>query len=162
MLRTRITLWRQLVAEPTLHSSLLGAGGGGATAVQESGCTCSLREFYSCVHFFSVEWSCQYFFKKLNWLGWHRFIKIYKFQGYNPMTHFLYIVLCVHQLSPVSLHHSPILSGNQHTVVYKHFFFFCLIPFHLAPLTPFLLTVVSLFSVSASLSLFYLLVHLVH
>ena len=34
--------------------------------------------------------------KKLNLLGWHWLIKLYRFQVYNSMIHHLQIVLCVH------------------------------------------------------------------
>ena len=35
-------------------------------------------------------------FFKMNLLGWHWLIKLYRFQMYNSTTHHLYIVLCVH------------------------------------------------------------------
>ena len=48
-------------------------------------------------------------FKKtfyMNLLGWHRLIKLYRFQVYGFITHHLYIVLCVHHPKASLLEHS--------------------------------------------------------
>ena len=116
----------------------------------------------------------------LNWLGWHWLIKLYRFQVYNSIIHYLYIVLCVHYQSQVFCYHlyllyplllpptTPLPSGHHHTVVCVCEFFllsmFSLVSsfFNPAPQHPYPLTAVSLLSVSISLFLFCLLAYVIH
>ena len=46
-----------------------------------------------------------FFYFLLNLLGWHELIQLCLFQGYNSVIHHLYIVLCVHNPSQISLYH---------------------------------------------------------
>ena len=76
-------------------------------------------------------------FFKLNLLGWHWLIKLYRFQVYNSIIHHLYIVLCVHPpqvkspsipiSTPFTLLYLPPIpfpSGNHHTVSVSMSFWF--------------------------------------
>ena len=108
--------------------------------------------------------------KKFYWICWgDRLIKLYSFQVYNSILHYLYIILCGHHpkssllQSPFILFYLlliPLPSGKYHTVVcvYEGFFFLWLILSlsSLRPQSSFTLTI------SMSLFLFCLLGFFVH
>ena len=57
-----------------------------------------LFQHSSSMYIFKCKYKVFLFFVEffLNLLGWHWLIKLYRFQGYNPIIHHVYIVLCVH------------------------------------------------------------------
>ena len=133
-----------------------------------------------------MKWQSKYFhnsvisnfFILLNLLRWYWLIKLYRFQVYNSIIHYLNIVLCVHHSKPsllpspfipslpfLSSLHLPIpLEITILLSVSSRVFFLCLIlsSFLPSPQHPFPSDSHFLFSVSMSLFLFCLLVYFVH